>query len=69
MNPIRMHRERLGMTQQKLADIMGVTRTTVTMWELGLNMPTLRTLIKLAEVFGIKASDLVDEFERKEVAK
>lgn len=41
------------LTQQKLADLVGVARSTVAMWEAGKNEPDNDTLLKLAEIFGV----------------
>ena len=42
-----------ALTQQKLADLVGVARSTVAMWEAGKNEPDNDTLLKLAEIFNV----------------
>lgn len=42
-----------ALTQQKLADLVGVARSTVAMWEAGKNEPDNETLLKLAEIFNV----------------
>lgn len=47
------------MSQEKLGKLVGVGRTTVTMWENGSNEPDNATLIKLAEIFGVSIDYLL----------
>jgi len=63
---MKKHRERLRLSQQDVADILGVTQSTVAMWENGSNKPTYRNLSKLAEAFGITIGELAEESEEKE---
>ena len=49
------------MTQQQLADIVGVKREAVAQWEAGLAMPRLGTAVKLVRRFGIGLDDLVGD--------
>jgi putative transcriptional regulator len=47
-----------GMTQQDLADRVGVTRQTILSIERGRYNPTVGLALKLAEVFGVPVDDL-----------
>ena len=49
----RIHdlRERSGMTQTDLALRMGVTRSGVNAWEMGISKPTLDNLVTLSRIF------------------
>lgn len=47
------------MSQDKLGKLVGVGRTTVTMWENGSNEPDNATLVKLAEIFGVSVDYLL----------
>ena len=49
-----------NMTQSDLAEILNVSRTTVTMWENGKAEPNIKTLKKLAEVLSCTVDDLLD---------
>jgi len=50
---IRTRRERLGWTQTKLAQAMGVTPNTVSRWETATYRPSALDLDRLARLFGI----------------
>ena len=56
-------RKSVGLTQEQLADKLGVERTTVAKWETGEASPRADKLPKLAEVLGCRIDDL---FEKKE---
>ena len=56
---IVQHRKRLGMTQDKLAEQLGVTAQAVSKWENDQACPDITTLPKLAEIFGITTDDLL----------
>jgi putative transcriptional regulator len=49
----RLRFERKEMTQQELADRIGVTRQTVNAIELGKYSPSLEVAFMIAEVFGV----------------
>jgi len=49
----RLRFEHKEMTQQELADRLGVTRQTVNAIELGKYSPSLEIAFKIAEVFGV----------------
>ncbi|MDO5152961.1 MAG: helix-turn-helix transcriptional regulator [Eubacteriales bacterium] len=50
-----------GMTQEKLAEQMGVSRQTVSKWEAGEASPELPKLLQLCEVFSCKLDSLLRE--------
>lgn len=56
---IVQHRKRLGMTQDKLAERLGVTAQAVSKWENDQACPDITTLPKLAEIFGITTDELL----------
>lgn len=47
------------MTQQDLADAVHVTKGAVCMWERGMRIPEVSTLMALADVFGVSLDTLV----------
>ena len=56
---IVLHRKRLGFTQDKLAEALGVTAKAVSKWENDLSCPDITMLPKLAELFGITTDELL----------
>lgn len=56
---IRSKREERDMTQQELADILHVTRQTVSRWESGSRCPDIILAKKIADTFGISLDELV----------
>jgi transcriptional regulator with XRE-family HTH domain len=50
---IRTQRERLGWTQERLGEALGVTANTVSRWETAYYKPTAHDLERLARQFGI----------------
>jgi len=52
-NHIREHRKRLQMSQQDLADAVGVRRETISHLEQGKYNPSLLLVMKIAEVFDV----------------
>ena len=55
-------RRRKGMTQREVAESAGLTKETVDALENGRNgNPTLETLKRLAECYGVGIADLLDE--------
>lgn len=51
MSYIRYLRKKNHMTQSKLAEILGVTQTSVSQWESGRNFPDIKTAKRLADYF------------------
>lgn len=49
---IKEHRKRNGLSQEKLAELAGVSRQAVTKWETGQSAPSTENLFRLAEIFG-----------------
>lgn len=56
---IKEFRQARGMTQQALADAVHVTKGAVSMWENGIRVPEVSTLLALADVFGVSLDTLV----------
>lgn len=53
------HRKHLGMTQDQLAEKLGVTAQAVSKWENDQSCPDITTLPRLAEIFGISTDELL----------
>lgn len=56
---IMCHRKRLHLTQDQLAEKMGVTAQAVSKWENDQSCPDINMLPKLAELFGTTTDDLL----------
>lgn len=52
-------RKQKGMSQEQLGEKVGVTRQTVSKWELGETTPDMDKLIELSKLFGISIDELV----------
>jgi transcriptional regulator with XRE-family HTH domain len=50
---IKLARERAGLSQEDLGDLLRVTRSSVSLWEKGRSVPTGERARKLAEVFKL----------------
>ena len=55
-------RRRQGLSQEHLADRLGVTRQSVSKWEGGAAMPELSKLVALSELFGVSVDYLVKDY-------
>ena len=54
-------RKTKGMTQEELAEAVGVSRQAVYKWECGQSYPEVAKLLELKLLFGISIDDLLDE--------
>ena len=57
---IKEHRERLGLSQQDLADKVGVDGSLVCCWESGKRLPSTKLLPALAYALECRVGDLYD---------
>jgi len=62
-------RRRKGLTQEDLAELLGVTRVTVARWETGKLVPSTSSILKLSEVLGVPPSYFFEseELQKKEL--
>lgn len=61
---IKYHRKRLGLTQEQLADRLGVSAQAVSKWENNQSCPDISILPEIADLFGISIDELLGK-ERK----
>ena len=54
-------RKSKGMSQEELAEKVGVTRQAVSKWEMGASVPELDTLVALANCFGVTTDYMLSE--------
>ena len=59
-------RKEYGLTQEELAEKLGVTNRTVSRWETGTNIPDVDVLIYLSELYQVDLKELLDG-EKKEI--
>ena len=70
MNPIKIGeflrelRKGKGLTQEKLAEQLNISRRSVSRWETGSNMPDVVLLIEIADFFEVDIREIIDG-ERK----
>ncbi len=57
-NLLKEHRERLGLTQEKLAEAVHVSRQTIISIEVGRYVPSLELALQFAQVFHCRVEDL-----------
>ena len=56
---LKDHRTRCGMTQEFVAESLGVRRQAVSKWENGTADPSTSNLLKLAKLYGITPEELI----------
>ena len=58
---LKQHREECNMTQEFVAEAIGVSRQAVSKWENGASDPSTSNLIALAKLFKISAEEILNE--------
>lgn len=58
---IKEHRTRCKMTQEFVAESIGVSRQAVSKWESGASDPSTSNLFALAKLFGVSAEELLQD--------
>lgn len=53
------HRRKASLTQEQLAELLGVSRVIISTWESGRKMPSWTHLVKLAKLYGCTLDELV----------
>ena len=66
---LKAHRMRCQMTQEFVAEALGVSRQAVSKWETGTADPSTSNLLALAKLFGVPAEELLRAGRRRERAK
>ena len=61
---IRRHREACGMTQELVAQKLGLSRQAVSKWESGKSEPSTTSLLALCDLLGVDVADLLREVKR-----
>lgn len=60
---LKKHRTDCKMTQEFVAETIGVSRQAVSKWESGASDPSTTNLIALSKLFGISPEDLLQEMQ------
>lgn len=63
---LKMYRTNKGLSQEKLAEFLHVSRQAVTKWEAGQSTPSSENLIALAKLYDVSLDELI---ETKEIDK
>ncbi|MBQ8146020.1 MAG: helix-turn-helix transcriptional regulator [Clostridia bacterium] len=56
---IKLLREKSGMTQSELSRKLGITRSGVNAWEMGLSIPSTQYVVELALLFNVSTDYLL----------
>ena len=56
---IKNLREQKGMTQAELAKQLGITRSSVNAWEMGISVPSTQYIVELAGLFKVSTDYLL----------
>lgn len=62
MSPLKILRRKSGLTQKRLAFLLGVTRQTVIRWEQGASQPSSLMVPRLAWALRVTSEELLDTF-------
>ena len=65
-NKIYEHRKKLGLSQEQLAEKIGVSRQTISKWELGETSPDIKQAQMLSQIFNVSLDELTGN-DTKEV--
>jgi transcriptional regulator with XRE-family HTH domain len=56
---IKSLREQKNMTQADLAKQLGITRSSVNAWEMGISVPSTQYIVELSEIFNVSTDYLL----------
>ena len=57
-------RKEKGITQEQMADELGVSGRTISRWETGSNMPDISLLVEIAEFFDVSIPEIIRSTKR-----
>lgn len=60
---LKTHRTARGMTQEFVAEALGVSRQAVSKWEQGHSDPSTSNLLALAKLYGVSAQELLEDVQ------
>ena len=56
---IKTLREQKGLTQSDLSNQLGITRSSVNAWEMGISVPSTQYIVELAHIFKVSTDYLL----------
>ncbi len=56
---IKALREEKGLTQTDLSKLLGITRSSVNAWEMGISVPSTQYIVELAHIFKVSTDHLL----------
>lgn len=56
---IKFLREQKGLTQTELSKKLGITRSSVNAWEMGISVPSTQYIVELANIFSVSTDYLL----------
>ncbi len=65
LDRLRYERRRRFLTQEELAETTGLTPSTISRIEAGIQEPRLSTVKRLAAALGMEPADLIDDSSRR----
>ena len=65
---IREQRKNAGMSQEKVAELLQISRQAVAKWEANKSAPSTENLIKLAQIFGTTVKSLMDNEDETDMS-
>ena len=57
-------RNKKGLTQQQIADALGISQSAVAMWETGKTVPSINNIVSLSKLLGVSSAKLFKVFSR-----
>ena len=66
---IKAKRKAMGLSQEDLAERLGVTRQAVSKWEKEISEPSMENLVKLSEIFGVDIGYFKNEEDESKIGK
>ena len=64
---IRKYRKEKNMSQDELAEKLGVSRQSISLWENGQTQPTIENIIALAKIFNVSTDAILGNAEQADV--
>jgi transcriptional regulator with XRE-family HTH domain len=61
---LRSIRRARGVTQRRIAEVMGLAGASVSLWETGSHRPSAPNMLKLCRLLGVKPKDIWPDFEK-----